>query len=77
MFGEFFLRLNREDQVPMLAVEISRCALVSHRGADSRHDSPTEFGGMGGELGANWAADKHEQLKVLRWILFTSLPVSV
>ena len=60
----------------MLAVEISRCAFVSHRGADSRHDSPTEFGGRGGELGANWGADKHEQFKVLRWILFTSLPVS-
>ena len=34
--------------MPMLAVEISRCAFVSHRGADSRHDSPTEFSGGGG-----------------------------
>ena len=53
--GKFFLRLNRKDQVLMLAVEISRCALVSHRGADSRHDSPTELGGVeewgGGEEG--------------------------
>ena len=54
----------------MLAVEIPRGALVSHRGTDSRHDSPTEFKGgggdgraMGGE-GANWAPDKHEQFKV-------------
>ena len=40
--------------MPMLALEISRGALVSHRGTDSRHDSPTEFrggrveGAMGG-----------------------------
>ena len=34
----------------MLAVEIPCGALVSHRGTDSRHDSPTEFGG-GGEGG--------------------------
>ena len=60
VFGEFFLRLNREDQVPMLAVEISRCALVSHRGADSRHDSPTELGqgegegGIKGWVGVGW-----------------------
>ena len=31
--------------MPMLAVEIPRGAFVSHRGTDSRHDSPTEFGG--------------------------------
>ena len=63
----FFLWLNRKDQVPMLAVEIPRGALVSHRGTDSRHDSPTEFGGGGGGGyggGANWAPDKHEQFKV-------------
>ena len=63
----FFLWLNRKDQVPMLAVEIPCGALVSHRGADSRHDSPTEFGGGGegyGGEGANWAPDKHEQFKV-------------
>ena len=37
--------------MPMLAVEISRGALVSHRGTDSRHDSPTEFGGDGRAMG--------------------------
>ena len=35
----------------MLAVEIPCGAIVSHRGTDSRHDSPTEFGGGGGEGG--------------------------
>ena len=35
----------------MLAVEIPRGALVSHRGTDSRHDSPTEFRGGGRAMG--------------------------
>ena len=47
----FFLWLNRKDQVPMLAVEIPCGALVSHRGTDSRHDSPTEFRGGGRAMG--------------------------